>query len=502
MPPTIITAEKIGKQFGSTHALDDVTVSFTGGEVHGLIGENGAGKSTLMKILSGVERPSSGCIVLDGSAICFNSVVEAERAGVVMIHQELNLVDELSVTENLFLGREATRLRLIDRTEARRRAKEILERLQAAIDPRQRVGDLSLAQRQMVEIGKALAREARVLIMDEPTAVLSRVETETLFRVIDQLRDGGAAVIYISHLLPEVLRVCDRVTVLRDGRRVAAIDGDAMKTAMEAKLAGLMVGREMGKHFPERLPRRASGKGSVLRVEHLSSGQSVREVSFEVNAGEIVGFAGLVGSGRTEMGEAIAGLRARSGGVVRVDGLELKAKTPREAVRAGVAYLPEDRKGSGLTLPMSVTANITLVALRRYSGVLIDRRAERTAAKGQRDRLRIKADDLGAPVATLSGGNQQKVLLAKWLETRPRVLIVDEPTRGVDIGAREEIYQLLRELTGDGMACIMISSDLNEVLEMSDRIAVMRGGAIVAMLDGAAATEESVMRWAAGVEAA
>jgi ribose transport system ATP-binding protein len=273
-----------------------------------------------------------------------------------------------------------------------------------------------------------------------------------------------------------------------------------MKGATEAQLAGLMVGREMGKHYPVRDARRTSGEAAVLRVENLSAGENVRDVSFAVRAGEIVGFAGLIGAGRTEMAEAIAGLREKSAGNIWLYGVPLIVRTPRDAVDAGVAYLSEDRKGSGLTLPMSITQNMTLVALRRYSHWLIDWRAEREAAQKQRERLRIKADDLDAPVATLSGGNQQKVLLAKWLQTRPKVLIVDEPTRGVDIGAREEIYRLLRELTGEGMACVMISSDLNEVLGMSDRIAVMRGGRIVGMLDGEAATEESVMRLAAGVE--
>lgn len=503
MQPVTIAAEGIAKHFGPTRALDDVTISFTGGEVHGIIGENGAGKSTLMKILSGVEQPDAGRLVVDGAPVNFRSVVEAEHAGVVMIHQELNLVDELSVAENIFLGREKMRWGLIRRAEARKEAKAILERLHTPINPRRRCGDCSLAQRQMIEIGKALAREARVLIMDEPTAVLSRPETEALFAVIHQLRAGGVAVIYISHLLPEVLRICDRVTVLRDGKHVAALDSQAMRWATESQLASLMVGREMGKYFPPRPPRRASGEAAVLCVEHLSAEDSgkarVCDVSFDVSAGEIVGFAGLIGAGRTEMAEAIAGLRPRSAGTIALDGMPLHARTPADAVNSGIAYLPEDRKGTGLTLPMSITENITLVALRQFGKWLINRRAQRLAASVQRDRLRIKTDRLSAPVATLSGGNQQKVLLAKWLQTHPRLLIVDEPTRGVDIGAREEIYRLLRELTAGGMACVLISSDLNEVLGMSDRIAVMRNGRIAGMLDGATATEEGVMRLAAGV---
>jgi ribose transport system ATP-binding protein len=506
MPPVTIAAEKINKHFGPTRALDDVTVSFAGGEVHGIIGENGAGKSTLMKILSGVEQPDNGRLVLDGVTVNFRNVLDAEHAGVVMIHQELNLVDELSVADNIFLGREKTAWRLIKYAGVRKEAKAILERLSTPINPRRRCGDCSLAQRQMIEIGKALARDARVLIMDEPTAVLTRPETEALFTVIHQLRAAGVAVIYISHLLPEVLRICDRVTVLRDGKRVAALDTQAMRSATESQLASLMVGREMGKHFPPRATQRIAATQPVLRVEHLSVSQSgkpiVNDVSFDVHSGQILGFAGLIGAGRTELAEAIASLRRKSAGTIWLDGMPLHARTPKDAVNSGIAYLSEDRKSSGLILPMSITQNITLVALRKFTKILVNRRSEKVAATEQRDRLRIKADRLSAPVATLSGGNQQKVLLAKWLLTRPRVLIVDEPTRGVDIWAREEIYRLLRELTAAGMACVLISSELNEVLGMSDRIAVMHAGRIAAILDGAVATEQTVMHLAAGLQPA
>ena len=495
--PFTILAERIGKQFGSSVALGEVSMTFTGGEVHGIVGENGAGKSTLMKILSGVERPSQGRLLLDGEAVQLNDVAAAERAGVVMIHQELNLVDELSVSENIFLGRERTRFGLIDRRTASAASREVLERLKMPLHPNRRIADCSLAQRQMVEIAKALVRNARLLIMDEPTAVLTRHESAGLFRVIEQLRAEGVAVAYISHLLPEVLRICDCVTVLRDGEVVSSLDAAQVKQTSEQQLASMMVGRPMGQQFPQRSSRRCD---VMLQVERLTVPGSVDDVSFSIRAGEIVGFAGLIGAGRTETAEAIAGLRKRTGGTMTLSGERIEPRYPWDAVADGIAYLSEDRKGSGLILAMSVEQNITLVSLRRYARLLIRRRAERKSSARQVERLRIKSDNLNAPVATLSGGNQQKVLLAKWLETLPRLLIVDEPTRGVDVGAREEIYRLLRELTDGGLACMMISSDLNEVLGMSDRIVVMREGRIVATLDGATSSEESVMRAAAGVE--
>ncbi|MBV8781423.1 MAG: sugar ABC transporter ATP-binding protein, partial [Phycisphaerae bacterium] len=349
--PVTIFADHIAKDFGSTRALDDVSVRFNGGEVHGVVGENGAGKSTLMKILSGVEQPSDGRIVLDDQPVRFRDVVEAARAGVVMIHQELNLVEELSVAENIFLGREQSRGALIDRRAMEERTGQIMRRLATTIEPRTRVGDLRLAQRQMVEIGKALARDARIIIMDEPTAVLTRNEIAALFRVIQQLRGDGVAVIYISHLLAEVLKICDSITVLRDGKNVANLEGRAARTATEPQLAGLMVGRVMGQHYP---PRAAKIGQTVLNVTGLSVDRYVRDVSFNVRAGEILGFAGLIGAGRTEVAEAIVGLRRRDQGMIQIDRLIVDPKSPRQAVSAGIAYVPEDRKNSGLMLEMSI----------------------------------------------------------------------------------------------------------------------------------------------------
>lgn len=494
--PDAVAADSLTRIFGVTLALDDVSIGFRAGEVHGVVGENGAGKSTLMRILAGIERPNAGRVIVRGVPVVLDGVLMAQRLGISMVHQELNLVDELSVAENIFLGRERTRWGLIDHKSAERISGQILARLESPLDPSQKVKQLPVARKQMVEIAKSLIGQASVLIMDEPTAVLSRHETAALFNVIDQLRRRGVAIIYVSHILPEVLKICDRVTVMRDGRVVAQISPEQMPQTGERQLANLMVGRPLSQHFP---PHPPAGGEKLLEVENLSCDDRVMDASFFVRRGEILGFAGLIGAGRTELAETIVGLRRKTGGVIRLDGRTLKIRGLRDAVRAGIAYVSEDRKETGLMLDMDVTSNTTMVSLRRYTRLLTHRRAEENAARRYVRSMRIKISDLRQPVRALSGGNQQKVALAKWLEIRPKVLIVDEPTRGVDVGAKEEIYRLIRSLIAEGMACILISSELNEVLAMSDRIAVMRNGRIVATLDAAAATEEQVMQYAAGV---
>lgn len=494
----VVEVRGVVKQFPAVRALDGVSVSLRRGEVHGLVGENGAGKSTLMKIFSGVYRPTEGQLLIDGEPVELRDSAHAQRCGVAMIHQELNLVDELSVADNIFLGRERVRLGFVDRRRSEREARELLSRLECPIDPAAKVRTLSVAQKQVVEIAKALSCNARVLIMDEPTAVLSGRETTALFKLIDQLRCDGVTIVYISHILPEVLNICDRVTVMRDGQIVTMLEGSRLRATSEKELASLMVGRTMSEHFP---PRLGHGTRVMMRVENLCVPGLVNAASLEVREGEILGLAGLVGAGRTELAEAIAGVRRRSAGRIFVDNEPVDIRSPRDAVRAGIAYLSEDRKGRGLTLGMGVVENTTLVSLKRYCRPLIGRRREALATMAHVDALRIKVGRLNDLIDTLSGGNQQKVLLAKWLETNPRILIVDEPTRGVDIGAKEEIYHLIQRLTRAGMACVLISSELNEILGLCHRIAVMRDGQIVAMLDGAMATEEAVMHHAAGVAA-
>ncbi len=496
MSDVILDIRDLRKEFPGVQALSDVSLKLESGEVHGLIGENGAGKSTLVKILAGVYPPTSGAVVFRGKAVRWRSVAQSQRGGIAMIHQEFNLVDELSVVENIFLGRERSQFGFVRLSELRKEARELLARLNANIDPDQPVRDLSVAEKQLVEIAKAISCSASVLIMDEPTAVLTARETESLFGLISQLRSQGVTIIYISHILREVLRICDRITVMRDGKVVRTLPPDEVGSANEKRLASMMVGRPLADHFP---PRGTPSDRLLLRVSDVSSDQRVRGVSLDVREGEIVGLAGLVGAGRTELAEAIAGLRRRGGGCVEVAGSRLRGARPADAVRAGIAYLSEDRKATGLTLDMSITENVVMVSLRRYSRGLLLASKQNDVARQYVKKLGIKVADIRDPVQRLSGGNQQKVALAKWLETNPRILILDEPTRGVDIGAKEEIYRLIKSLTDSGMGCLMISSEFNELLGMCHRIAVMREGQLMGIVDGAAATEESLMHLAAGV---
>ncbi|CAN5439825.1 sugar ABC transporter ATP-binding protein [soil metagenome] len=544
-----IEIRDVSMQFPAVRALDSVSLSLSRGEVHGLIGENGAGKSTLMKILSGLQRPTSGQIVVDGQPVQLQHPIDAQKLGIVMIHQELNLVDELSVADNIFLGREPGRFGWVDGRLMRTAASELLTSLDSPLSPRAKVRSLSIAQQQMVEIAKAVSQKARVLIMDEPTAVLTARETKALFALIERLKQTGVTIVYISHILPEVLQVCDRITVMRDGKIVKTLDDPRAENVTERQLASLMVGREMSDFFP---PRNTAGSEVVLSIKNLSVPGHVSDVSFDLHAGEILGFAGLIGAGRTEMAEAIAGLRRKSAGAIylapspgipgegwdegsvttveRAASLEqnphpslsrntergeenapigrtgvspalqeIKIHSPRDAVAAGIAYMSEDRKSAGLSLDLSIVHNTTLVSLPRYGTVWLSRHREEAATRRHVKDLEIKTGRLRDPVRSLSGGNQQKVLLAKWLETSPRVLIIDEPTRGVDIGAKRQIYGQIAALTARGMACILISSELNEVLGLSHRVAVMRNGKLQIILEARDATEQTVMNYAAGV---
>lgn len=501
MPEPVVFLDSIDKRFGSTYALRDVTLSLHAGEAHGVIGENGAGKSTLMKVLSGLEQPDGGRIVLDGNDIKLPGPVEAQKHGIAMIHQELNLVDDLSVADNILLGREQSRGGWLKTKLANVEAERWLREVGCDVPATAQVRELSIAQKQMVEIAKAISMNARVLILDEPTAVLSNRETSVLFDLMRRLKLANVAMVYISHLLPELLGICERVTVLRDGQLVETMDSATAQAAGPYGLAAKMVGRPMADHFPRRLSILPAAQPAISVLD-LSVPGKVDEVSFSVAPGEVVGFAGLIGAGRTEMAEAICGLRPKSQGTIIVDGKTRKIRSPLDGQRAGLAYLSEDRKGTGLTLGMSIVANITLASLKRYCRPLISTRAEAKTARRQVHDLSIRISDIHDDVASLSGGNQQKVALAKWLETRPRVLVIDEPTRGVDIGAKEQIYRFIRSLTAQGMACILISSELNEVIGLSDRVMVMRGGRIVAEMPASDATEQAIMRHAAGVNVA
>ncbi len=493
MREPLLTISDLVRDYPAVRAVDHLSLTINRGEVHGIIGENGAGKSTLVKMLCGLQRPTAGSITFAGQGLHLRRAADAIAAGIAMIHQELNLIGELSVADNIFLGRERTTLGLVDRGSAETAALKLLNQLGSNIKPRTRVNRLSIADQQLVEIAKALSCEARLLIMDEPTAVLSERETMALFRVMNQLRLQGATIIYISHILPEVRKLCDRITVLRDGKFVRTVEP---REASESDLAQLMVGRDLGDLYPK---RGIHGGEKVLEVRNVFVDGFVRGAGLDLHRGEIVGLAGLVGSGRTELAEAIAGLRARRSGSVSVKGIPVRIRRPIDAVRCGVAYLSEDRKMRGLHLDLSIVENSTMANLRSYGRFMLRRSARAAAAKSHADRLGTRYGRLSQRVASLSGGNQQKVALAKWLDTRPEILLLDEPTRGVDIGAKQEIYQLIHALAAEGRAILMISSEMPELIGLCHRILVMRSGRIVGALPGERATEGDIMHLAAGV---
>jgi rhamnose transport system ATP-binding protein len=485
----------VSKSFGAVQALRGVDLELLPGEVHALVGENGAGKSTLIKIVTGAHAPDSGTLVIGGLAVTRADPLLTRRLGVAPIYQQPALFPDLSVAENLAFGFEPPGAwRRIDWPERRRRAAELLQRVGAVIDPDAEAGSLRMAEQQLVEIARALAAQARVLLMDEPTAALAETEAERLFALIAELRAQGKAILYVSHRLPEVLRIADRVTVLRDGALVETRRADALH---EAELIRLMVGRELQAVFPKREVARS---GVVLEARSLASqAAGVSAATFALTRGEILGFAGLVGSGRSELARVLFGLDPADSGELRIGGDTVHVESPRHAIALGLAYVPEDRRRHGVIPEMSVAANATLAVLGEISrGPLLDEVAEREVAQGFVERFAIKTPSLDAPVANLSGGNQQKVALARWLATKPKVLILDEPTQGVDVSAKAEIHRLMVELAEQGLAILMISSELPEILGMSDRIAVMRGGRVVATLERADATQERVMALALG----
>ena len=493
-----LSARGLSKRFGSVQALADVSIDLLPGEIHGVVGENGAGKSTFLKLLSGLERPDAGEILVEGKPAAPRTPLEAARLGIAMIHQELSGVPDLSVSANLYLGREISHHGRLDLAAMREGALRLLARIGGGIDPDARLGDLSVALQQRVEIAKALSFDARLLLFDEPTAVLPADDCERLFALLRELRAGGAAIAFVSHHLDEVVALSDRVTVLRDGRLAHRLgpfaDGGAPRPT-ERELASLLVGRAMDDYFPPRAPLPADAP-VALEVEGWTT-DDVADVTISVRRGEIFGLAGLIGAGRSEFAESLFGLRPGRRGMVRIDGEPFAPSTPLAALRAGLAYLPEDRKGAGLHTDLALSTNATLAALRDFGTCLLRPSRERVAGERAIRDLAIRAAGPDAPVSSLSGGNQQKVLFAKWLATGPRVLLVDEPTRGVDIGAKREIYRHLAELAASGAAIVLISSELNELLGLCHRIAVMRRGRIAGVLDGPTATDRAVMQLAA-----
>ncbi|MEV5429775.1 sugar ABC transporter ATP-binding protein [Streptomyces sp. NPDC052701] len=491
-PDELLRIEGIRKTFPGVVALDGVDFDLRRGEVHVLLGENGAGKSTLIKMLSGAHTPDAGRILVGGEEVRIQGAQDSERLGIATIHQEFNLVPDLTVAENIFLGRQPRRFGMIDRKRMEAEAAVLLERVGVSVSPRARVRNLGIARLQMVEIAKALSLDARVLVMDEPTAVLTSGEVDRLFSIVRRLRADGVGIVFITHHLEEIAALGDRVTVIRDGRSV----GQVPATTPEGELVRLMVGRPIEQQYPRERP----GAGEVLlRVEGLTRDGVFHDVGFEVRAGEVVGVAGLVGAGRTEVARAVFGADPYDRGTVEVAGTPLRRHDVNAALEAGIGLVPEDRKGQGLVLDASVAENLGLVTLRSATRAgLVDLKGQRAAAARIAGQLGVRMAGLGQHVRTLSGGNQQKVVIGKWLLANTRVLILDEPTRGVDVGAKVEIYQLVNELTAQGAAVLMISSDLPEVLGMSDRVLVMAQGRIAGELAAGEATQDAVMALAVG----
>lgn len=492
--PPLLEMRGVTKRFPGALALADVSLTLRRGEGLAIIGENGAGKSTLMKILGGVHRPDAGSILIEGEPVHLNSPRDALNRGVSLIHQELLLADNLDIAGNIFLGREmTTRLRLLDRRAMNARAAELLARVGLNLKPTTPMTRLSTAEQQLVEIAKALSMDARIVVMDEPTSSLTLRETELLFKVIDDLKARGVAIIYISHRLPEIGRVADRVLALRDGRRAGEL---TRAEATEDAMIRMMIGRDITDFFPE---RGETADRVVLKVEGLKPRGATNAVSFELRAGEVLGFSGLMGAGRTEVMRALFGVEPPAEGRIEIEGRPYHPRGVHDAIASGIGMTPEDRKTQGLVLEMTIEQNITLPGLSRFSpwGLLRKGRLRRIAADLAK-RLSVKASGVDVQVLNLSGGNQQKVALAKWLALRPRILILDEPTRGVDVNSRTEIYQIIRELTAEGVGVLMVSSDMEEALGVSDRILVMFEGRVAGTLSREQFSEENVMTLASG----
>ena len=489
-----IEIKGIDKAFGSNQVLKNAGFFLKDGEVHALMGENGAGKSTLMKILTGVYTRDAGTVLVDGKEVVYKNPQEAEKAGIVFIYQELNVLFDLTVEENLFMGKEITKgFGICDKKAMRAKAQEVMDKMGVNIPVDAVMSDLSVGQQQMVEICKALMADAKVIIMDEPTAALTASETRGLFEVINSLRKKGVSIVYISHRMEEIFELCDRITVLRDGEyvgteNIAEIDLD--------HVVQMMIGRTIG----ERFPKRESHIGAeVLRVEGLTSGKLFKDVHFDVKAGEVLGVSGLMGAGRTEIMQALFGNLPLDSGKIFIDGKEVTIKNPRQAIANGIGFITEDRKVEGLLLEKSIAENIHIANLGKVSnGFVLNKEKQLNLVKKGIEEFKVRCFGPEHECGNLSGGNQQKIVLAKWVYTDPKILILDEPTRGVDIGAKKEIYNIINQMAADGVAVIMVSSELPEVLGMSDRIAVVHEGKITGILDAAEADQAKVMTLATG----
>ena len=484
----------IDKAFGNNQVLKSAGFELRDGEIHALMGENGAGKSTLMKILTGVYTRDAGTVVVDGKEVIYKSPQEAEKAGIVFIYQELNVLFDLTVEENLFMGKEITKgFGVCDKKAMRKKAQEVMDKMGVNIPVNAVMSDLSVGQQQMVEICKALMVDAKVLIMDEPTAALTESETQVLFEVIESLKAKGVSIVYISHRMEEIFQLCDRITILRDGQYVGT---ENIKDITMDGVVQMMIGREIGERYPQRDVKIGE---EVIRVEGLTHEKMFKDVNFSVRAGEVLGVSGLMGAGRTEIMQAIFGNLPIIGGKVFIEGKEVHIKNPKQAIEAGIGFITEDRKTEGLLLEKSIAENIELCNLGKVSknSVLSKSKGAELVKRGIKE-FRIKCFGPDHECNNLSGGNQQKVVLAKWIYTDPKILILDEPTRGVDIGAKAEIYSVINDMAARGVAVIMVSSELPEVLGMSDRIMVVHEGHVTGIIDGKTADQAKVMTLATG----
>ncbi len=490
MGDVILTMKGIDKSFPGVHALDHVDLEVRKGEVHALMGENGAGKSTLMKVLTGIYTKDSGTITYEGKEVEFTNPREAQDAGIVIVHQELNMLGHLTVAQNIFIGREIMKGKLIDDKKMNEEAKKLFDQLGIDIDPKETMSRLTVGKQQMCEIAKAISHEAKVIVFDEPSAALTEAEIEELFKIIRDLRDKQMGIVYISHRMDEIKVITDRVTVMRDGGYVGTL---ITKDSTKDDIINMMVGRVIYED-PKTESAVAKDAPVVLKVDHLNAGRMVRDVSFELRKGEILGFSGLMGAGRTETARALFGADPKESGDIYVNGKKVDIRNPQDAVKCGIGYLSEDRKRFGIVVDKTVAENSTMASLERFmKGIFIDKKKENQVAQEYVETLKTKTPGVDQLVVNLSGGNQQKVVIAKWLVRNCDILIFDEPTRGIDVGAKSEIYQLMNELVAEGKSIIMISSEMTEILRMSDRIVIMCEGRKTGELDIAEATQERIM---------
>ncbi|MCD8197457.1 MAG: sugar ABC transporter ATP-binding protein [Lachnospiraceae bacterium] len=490
MGDVILTMKGIDKSFPGVHALDHVDLEVRKGEVHALMGENGAGKSTLMKVLTGIYKKDEGTITYEGKEVEFSNPREAQDAGIVIVHQELNMMGHLTVAQNIFIGREIMKGKLIDDKKMNEEAKKLFDRLGIDIDPTETMSRLTVGKQQMCEIAKAISHDAKVIIFDEPSAALTEAEIEELFKIICDLRDKQLGIVYISHRMDEIKVITDRVTVMRDGGYVGTL---ITEDCTKDDIINMMVGRVIYEE-PKTQSAVAPDAPVVLKVEHLNAGRMVQDVSFELRKGEILGFSGLMGAGRTETARALFGADPKDSGDVYINGKKVDIKTPQDAVRNGIGYLSEDRKRYGIVVDKTIAENSTMASLERFmKGIFINKKKENEAAQEYVDALNTKTPGVDQLVVNLSGGNQQKVVIAKWLVRNCDILIFDEPTRGIDVGAKSEIYTLMNKLAAEGKSIIMISSEMTEILRMSDRIVVMCEGKKTGELSIEEATQEKIM---------